>query len=116
MRTPVKELIRSEENHIKRMTSLIDEIGFHLGVLFAEDKLEVKHFELSEGETGWIYAMLLEDNDAAFSGVVPYGTVLERMVLDIYEDVWNHEIPPVVKRRPSGLTQEERDEVYARTI
>lgn len=86
--------IINEATKAKRLASLIDEVGFHLGVLFDQDDLEMELFELSEGQTGWVYVIKLTDNDVDFSGVVPYGTCLERMVLNIYEDVWNNEIPP----------------------
>lgn len=88
------EAIRNELTKAKRLASLIEEVGFHLGVLFTQDNLEMERFELSEGQTGWIYVINLKDNDVDFSGVVPYGTCVEKMVLNIYEDVWNNEITP----------------------
>lgn len=90
----VNEAIINELTKAKRLASLIEEVGFHLGILFTQDNLEMERFELSEGQTGWIYAINLKDNDVDFSGVVPYGTCVEKMVLNIYEDVWNNEITP----------------------
>lgn len=86
--------IINELTKAKRLASLIEEVGFHLGILFNQDSLEMERFELSEGQTGWIYVINLKDNDVDFSGVVPYGTCVERMVLNIYEDIWNNEITP----------------------
>lgn len=88
------EAIRNEFTKAKRLANLIEEVGNHLAILFEQDNLEMEHFELSEGQTGWVYAIKLKDNDVDFSGVVEYGTCVERLVLNIYEDVWNHEVPP----------------------
>lgn len=96
------EAIINELTKAKRLASLIEEVGFHLGVLFTQDNLEMERFELSEGQTGWIYAINLKDNDVDFSGVVPYGTCIEKMVLNIYEDVWNNEITPESKHIDKG--------------
>lgn len=86
--------IENEFTKANRLANLIEEVGFHLGILFEQDKTEMIHFDLSEGQTGWIYCIKLKDNDVDFSGVVPYGTCVERLVLNIYEDVWNNEVPP----------------------
>lgn len=101
------EAIRNEFTKAKRLANLIEEVGNHLAILFEQDNLEMEHFELSEGQTGWIYAIKLKDNDVDFSGVVEYGTCVERLVLNIYEDVWNHEILPEPKMEEADKTKEQ---------
>jgi hypothetical protein len=101
------EAIRNELTKAKRLANLIEEVGDHLAILFEQDNLEMEHFELSEGQTGWVYAIKLKDNDVDFSGVVDYGTCVERLVLNIYEDVWNNEILPESEMEEANYTKEQ---------
>lgn len=70
---------------------VIEEAEAELRTLFKRDGLELINFRLSPGRIGWMYYIKFED-DGDVSGVVPYGTSIEKLVLTVYEDLWERNV------------------------
>lgn len=81
---------RTEQKIIDRMNGIKEEVGMHLGAIAAENDGYLEEFELSMGNTGYIYDAVIEGH--TYTGVIDFDMPLLKMVLAIWDDIQNNPV------------------------